>query len=67
MVTVPKKNKSQAASPATDTRTVTTGQQPVIGCALCEWTRGYDPAATTASTVLTDHYNRDHAAALTSA
>jgi hypothetical protein len=61
MVTVPKKPKNQVPQP------VTTSQQPVIGCALCEWTRGYDPAATTASAVLTDHYNRDHTAALTSA
>ena len=56
----PKKTR-QPAQP------VTTSQQPVIGCALCEWTRGYDPAATTASAVLTDHYNKVHAAALTSA
>jgi hypothetical protein len=60
MVTVPKK-KRQPAQP------VTTSQQPVICCALCEWTRGYDPAATTASAVLTDHYNRDHSAELASA
>ena len=70
MVTVAKKIKSQvtpAADAVTDTRTVTTGQQPVISCALCDWTRGYDPAKTTASEVLTSHYNRDHAGALTSA
>jgi hypothetical protein len=67
---VPKKKTSQvnvAADQPVDTETITTSRQPVISCARCEWTRGYDPDATTASDVLTGHYNRDHAAELASA
>lgn len=58
---MPKKNTSQAKQP------VTISQLPVVSCALCVWTRAYDPASTTGSAMLTEHYNRDHADRLASA